>query len=193
MTPEDNEQVYRALNGPYRCKPESLNCRQFTDELLKKIDLDGIYRDIILGVLAKLGSFADDWYFNYSSGHYLVYNPHFDLEHQGEVSRLEKIVKRKLGLITGPIFQPLSNDPYWKNELKSFGRWASGEDQRRPWESPSWQRFPEVAEDPHVCSYCSDVPELVMRALVRSGKYLLPGVKRDPNLDLGVGPLTKVD
>ena len=50
-----------------------------------------------------------------------------------------------------------------------------------------------MAEDPHVCSYCSDVPELVMRALVRSGKYLLPGVKRDPNLDLGVGPLTKVD
>lgn len=115
---------------------------------MTKVDLNAIYSDIILGVLAKLGSFADDWYFNQSTGHYVVYNPHLDLDHQEELVRVEKIVKRKLGLITGPIFRPLSR----KYELQSFERWSKDEDQRKPWQWPSWQRLPELAEDPErVC------------------------------------------
>lgn len=139
------------------------------------IDYDALHRAILQHMLGKLGSFAEDWYYRILPwGHVDVRNPHAgdNEKEQGELWRVEKIVKRKLRIYGYSMFQRL--------------RKPSDKDL-----AESWRPFPELLDElGKICGFWLIPPAEI--ALLRSGNYVMPGVQEDQGRDMEMWRYRKV-
>lgn len=76
-------------------------------------------KDLVDGILRKMGSFADDWYFRFclEEGEILASSPHFMVDiDNNEIKRLQKVVFRKLKLCASQ--RSLISSLDWRNFQK---------------------------------------------------------------------------
>ena len=86
----------------------------------ERIDWSRWMKDFVDGILRKMGSFADDWYFRFclEEGEILASSPHFMVDiDNNEIQRLQKVVFRKLKLCASQ--RSLISTTDWRNFQKS--------------------------------------------------------------------------
>lgn len=85
----------------------------------ERIDWSRWMKDLVDGILRKMGSFADDWYFRFclEEGEILASSPHFMVDiDNNEIKRLQKVVFRKLKLCASQ--RSLISTLDWRNFQK---------------------------------------------------------------------------
>ena len=85
----------------------------------ERIDWSRWMKDLVDGILRKMGSFADDWYFRFcdEESEILASSPHFMVDiDNNEIKRLQKVVFRKLKLCASQCSLISTTD--WRNFQK---------------------------------------------------------------------------
>ena len=175
MTPEDYELVTKALRGTSSFK---LPAREERLRVSAKIDYDAVHRDLINGILSKLGSSAKDWYYAFqSNAHVEVFNPHLPKDEQTQICPVEEEVKDQLRLFFGHAVL----EPWGKGfDINEYNKCKPGEGLKK-----QWHPLPELVNEVEKICDCW-YPFAMNIAFLRSGKYLVPGAEKEENLDLGI-------
>ena len=146
--------------------------------IVAKIDVDAIHRDLINGILSKLGSSAKDWYYAFqSNAHVEVFNPHLPKDEQTQICHVEWEVKDQLRLFFGDAVL----EPWGKGfDINEYNKCKPGEGLKK-----QWHPLPELVNEVEKICDCW-YPFAMNIAFLRSGKYLVPGAEKEENLDLGI-------
>ena len=174
MTPEDYELVTKALRGTSSFK---LPAREERVRVSAKIDYDAVHRDLINGILSKLGSSAKDWYYAFqSNAHVEVFNPHLPKDEQTQICHVEEEVKDQLRLYGYAVLEP------WGDgfDVDEYNKCAPGEGLQK-----QWRPLPNLTNEIEEVCGCW-LRDAVKAALLRSGNYMKPGAEKEENLDLGL-------
>lgn len=178
MNPEDMDRLRAglALEEPGLLEIQ-LPSGEERASLRRSIDYDALHRAVLQHMLGKMGSFAEDWYYHILPwGHVEAYNPHVGIneQEQGEIWRVEKIVKRKLRIYGYSMFQ------------RSRTPTPSDEDL-----AERWRPFPQLLDEVGKICGCWLIPPAEI-ALLRSGNYLVANVQEDQGRDMEMWRYRKV-
>ena len=173
MNPDDYALVLSLCDEATETAPALKECRR----IVAKIDVDAIHQDLINGILSKLGSSAKDWYYAFqSNAHVEVFNPHLPKDEQTQICHVEEEVKDQLRLFGHAVLEP------WGKgfDINEYNKCKPGEGLKK-----QWHPLPELVNEVEKICDCW-YPFAMNIALLRSGKYLVPGAEKEENLDLGI-------
>ena len=173
MNPDDYALVLSLCDEATETAPALKECRR----IVAKIDVDAVHRDLINGILSKLGSSAKDWYYAFqSNAHVEVFNPHLPKDEQTQICHVEWEVKDQLRLFGHAVLEP------WGKgfDINEYNKCKPGEGLKK-----QWHPLPELVNEVEKICDCW-YPFAMNIALLRSGKYLVPGAEKEENLDLGI-------
>ena len=173
MNPDDYALVLSLCDEATETAPALKECRR----IVAKIDVDAIHQDLINGILSKLGSSAKDWYYAFqSNAHVEVFNPHLAKDEQTQICHVEWEVKDQLRLFGHAVLEP------WGKgfDINEYNKCKPGEGLKK-----QWHPLPELVNEVEKICDCW-YPFAMNIALLRSGKYLVPGAEKEENLDLGI-------
>lgn len=174
MTPEDYELVTNALRGTRSFK---LPTTEERERVSAKIDYYAIHRDLINGILSKLGSSSKDWCYAFQGdSHIEVFNPHLPKDEQTQICDVEVVVKEQLRLYGYAVLESYGDG----FDIGDYIKCKPGEGLQK-----QWRPLPSLTNEIEEVCGCW-LPDAVEAALLRSGNYLKPGAEKEENLDLGL-------